>query len=69
MPEGLSICVDEMRDVVAASARRPVLGGWQVVVIEDADRLTEQASNALLKAIEEPSRAHGLPALRAVDAS
>jgi DNA polymerase III gamma/tau subunit len=25
-----------------------------VVVIEDADRLTEQAGNALLKAIEEP---------------
>jgi DNA polymerase-3 subunit delta' len=31
-----------------------VLGRWQVVVIEDADRLTEQASNALLKALEEP---------------
>jgi DNA polymerase-3 subunit delta' len=30
------------------------LGRWQVVLIEDADRLTEQASNALLKAIEEP---------------
>jgi DNA polymerase-3 subunit delta' len=31
------------------------MGRWQVVLIEDADRLTEQASNALLKAIEEPS--------------
>ncbi len=31
-----------------------MLGRWQVVVIEDADRLTEQASNALLKAVEEP---------------
>ena len=38
----------------AAAARRPSLGRWQVVVIEDADRLTEQAANALLKAIEEP---------------
>jgi DNA polymerase-3 subunit delta' len=42
VPAGLSIGVDEMRAVVAASARRPVLGGWQVVVIEDADRLTER---------------------------
>ena len=54
VPEGLSIGVDEMRAVVARSARRPSLGRWQVVVIEDADRLTEQASNALLKAVEEP---------------
>ena len=54
VPEGLSISVAEMRSVVGRSARRPVLGKWQIVVIEDADRLTEQASNALLKAIEEP---------------
>ena len=54
VPEGLSISVAEMRAVVARSARRPVLGRWEVVVIEDADRLTEQASNALLKAVEEP---------------
>jgi DNA polymerase III subunit delta' len=54
VPEGLSISVAEMRAVVARSARRPVLGRWQVVVIEDADRLTEQAANALLKVVEEP---------------
>jgi DNA polymerase-3 subunit delta' len=54
VPEGLSIGVSEMRAVVGLAARRPSLGHWQVVVIEDADRLTEQASNALLKAVEEP---------------
>lgn len=54
VPEGLSIGVSEMRDVVGTAARRPALGRWQVVVIEDADRLTEQAGNALLKAVEEP---------------
>jgi DNA polymerase-3 subunit delta' len=54
VPEGLSISVGEMRSVVAGAARRPVLGHWQVVVIEDADRLTEAAANALLKAVEEP---------------
>ena len=54
VPEGLSIGVSEMRGVVAMSARRPSMGRWQVVVIEDADRLTEGAANALLKAIEEP---------------
>ena len=36
------------------SAHRPSVGHWRVIVIEDADRLTERAADALLKAIEEP---------------
>lgn len=54
VPEGLSIGVDEMRAIVAAASRRPSTGRWQIVVIEDADRLTEGAGNALLKVVEEP---------------
>jgi DNA polymerase-3 subunit delta' len=54
VPEGLTISVREMRAVVQLAARRPSTGRWQIVIIEDADRLTEGASNALLKAIEEP---------------
>lgn len=54
VPEGLSIGVDEMRMIVAAASRRPSTGRWQIVVIEDADRLTEGAGNALLKVVEEP---------------
>jgi DNA polymerase-3 subunit delta' len=54
VPEGLSISVAEMRSVVGRAGRRPSRGRWQVVLIEDADRLTEQASNALLKVVEEP---------------
>src|SRR5205807_241572 len=53
-PEGLSISVAEMRALVQAAARRPTAGRWQVVIIADADRLTEGAANALLKAVEEP---------------
>ena len=54
VPEGLTISVAEMRAVVQLAARRPATGPWQIVLIEDADRLTEGASNALLKSIEEP---------------
>jgi len=54
VPEGLSISVKGMRDIVQTAARRPSVGRWQVVLIEDADRLTEAAGNALLKAVEEP---------------
>lgn len=54
VPEGLSISVAEMRALVQTASRRPTTGRWQVVIIEDADRLTEGAANALLKAVEEP---------------
>lgn len=54
VPEGLSISVAEMRALVQSAARRPTTGRWHVVIIADADRLTEGASNALLKAVEEP---------------
>ncbi|ART67833.1 DNA polymerase III subunit delta' [Mycobacterium dioxanotrophicus] len=54
IPEGLSIAVREMRDIVQIASRRPGTGRWQIVVIEDADRLTEGAANALLKVVEEP---------------
>ena len=53
--EKLSIGVDEVRDLVRRSALAPVGRRWQIMVVEDADRLTEQACNALLKAIEEPT--------------
>ncbi len=53
--EKLSIGVDEVRDLVRRSALAPVGRRWQVLVVEDADRLTDQACNALLKAIEEPT--------------
>lgn len=54
--DGLSIGVKDIRQYVRSSALRPALGRWQILIIEDADRLTDEAANALLKAIEEPSR-------------
>lgn len=54
VPEGLSIGVDEMRSLVLRAASAPSGGRWQVLLVEDADRLTEAAGNALLKAVEEP---------------
>ena len=54
IPEGLSIGVDYMRAIVQIASRRPSTGYRQIVLIEDADRLTEGAANALLKVVEEP---------------
>jgi DNA polymerase III subunit delta' len=54
-PQGLSLGVREARDLVARAALAPSGRHWQVILIEDADRLTEGAANVLLKAIEEPA--------------
>ena len=51
---GLSIGTDAAKNYVRRAALHPSLGRWQVMIVEDADRLTDQAANALLKAIEEP---------------
>jgi DNA polymerase-3 subunit delta' len=53
-PEGLSYGVKQTRELVLRAAGAPAGGRWQVMLFEDADRCTEQAANALLKAIEEP---------------
>lgn len=51
----LSIGVDEVRDLVRRASLSPMGDRWQILIVEDADRLTDQACNALLKAIEEPN--------------
>jgi DNA polymerase-3 subunit delta' len=52
--EGLSIKIDEIRELISRASWAPSVANYRVVVIEDADRLTESAANALLKVIEEP---------------
>jgi len=52
--EQLSIGVDEVRTLVRRASMSPTLGRWQVLIVEDADRVTERGADALLKAIEEP---------------
>ena len=52
--EGLSIKIDEIRELISRASWAPSVANYRVLVIEDADRLTESAANALLKVIEEP---------------
>jgi DNA polymerase-3 subunit delta' len=48
------IAIEEVRQLVATSQFSPSVGRFRVMVIEDADRMTERTSNVLLKALEEP---------------
>lgn len=54
VPAGLHLLIDDAREMVRLSGRAPLLGGWQVTVVEDADRMEERTSNTVLKALEEP---------------
>ncbi len=53
-PQGLTYGVDDARELIKQAGMSPTSSQWHVVVVEDADRLTDQAVNVLLKAIEEP---------------
>ncbi len=55
-PTGLSYGIDDTKDLVREAAMLPSLGQWNIIILEDADRLTTEAGNALLKAIEEPAK-------------
>ncbi|MGY1837264.1 DNA polymerase III subunit delta' [Blastococcus sp. SYSU DS0510] len=54
VPDGLSIGVLEARELVRVAGRAPSQGRWQMIIVEDADRMSEAAANAVLKMIEEP---------------
>jgi DNA polymerase-3 subunit delta' len=55
--EQLSIGVEEVRDLVRRAAMSPTMRHRQIIVVEDADRVTERGADALLKSVEEPAPA------------
>ncbi|MGC4175430.1 DNA polymerase III subunit delta' [Demequina sp.] len=52
--EKVTISIDEVRELITTAQQTPSQGRWRVIIIEDADRMTERTSNVLLKSIEEP---------------
>jgi DNA polymerase III subunit delta' len=56
LPTGIIYGIDDVKELIQSSALIPAIGQWNIVILEDADRLTATAANALLKSIEEPAR-------------
>lgn len=52
--EMVEIKFDDVKALVQHAYRRPVRGEWNIIIIEDYDRMSEYSSNLLLKSIEEP---------------
>ncbi len=56
VPEGKkNIGIDQVREVVRWQGMKSHLGGYKVVRIKDAHKMSISAANALLKTLEEPS--------------
>lgn len=49
------IVVKQARELLTRMQLTSARGGYKIALIEEADRLNEEAANALLKAVEEPS--------------
>ncbi|MBN2490204.1 MAG: DNA polymerase III subunit [Planctomycetes bacterium] len=53
-PEAVSLRIEQIRELIALSARTPYRARGRTFLVRDAHRLTEEAQNALLKTLEEP---------------
>ena len=47
--------IDDVREIQNQMTFRPLDGRLRIVIIDDADKMNEQAANALLKTLEEPT--------------
>ncbi|MEP6666048.1 MAG: DNA polymerase III subunit delta', partial [Nocardioidaceae bacterium] len=52
--EKTQLTLEPTKEAVRLAALSPASRRWQVMIVEDADRLNDPAANALLKSIEEP---------------
>ena len=65
--EKLSIGVDEVRDLVRSSALAPSGDRWQIMIVEDSDRLTDQPGQRAAQGDRGADGPHRVAALRADD--
>ncbi len=52
--EKVNYQIVDVRELITRAQDRPSAGKWRVIIVEDADRMTERTTNVLLKSIEEP---------------
>ncbi|MFQ5533069.1 MAG: DNA polymerase III subunit delta' [Candidatus Methylomirabilales bacterium] len=53
-PEGASLKIDQIRGLTQEATRTPYEGRRKTFILDQAQTMTEQAQNALLKTLEEP---------------
>jgi len=55
-PDGVFIKINQVRDISKQLKFAPFEGGWRIVIINDAQSMNLEASNAILKILEEPPK-------------
>lgn len=53
-PDGNSIKIEQIRDMQKKIQEKPIISNKKVYIIDDADFMTQEAQNCLLKTLEEP---------------
>ena len=53
-PEGNSIKIEQIRELQKKIQEKPIISSKKVYIIDDADLMTKEAQNCLLKTLEEP---------------
>ena len=53
-PDGLSLKIDQIRQIQKKILEAPIISKNKVYIIDDADLMTTEAQNCLLKTLEEP---------------
>ena len=54
VPDGKSIKIEQIRNLQARIVEKPISSSKKVYIIDDADTMTEESQNCLLKTLEEP---------------
>jgi DNA polymerase-3 subunit delta' len=55
IPRANSIKINSIREIKVEISHSSFIPGWRVIIVSEADAMTEQAANAFLKTLEEPT--------------
>ena len=53
-PDGNNVKIEQIREIQRKIAEQPIISDNKVYIIDDADTMTKEAQNCLLKTLEEP---------------
>lgn len=53
-PDGNSLKIEQIREFQSKVAEKPIISDKKVYIINDSDKMTQEAQNCLLKTLEEP---------------
>lgn len=54
IPDGKAIKIDQIRNLQSKIVEKPIISNKKVYIIDNADTMTEESQNCLLKTLEEP---------------